>query len=622
MKNIVLLLFVLITLISRTPSLAEPSKEYSPMAGRHHPTEVFFGDTHLHTNLSPDAAAGGNRLFGHDQAYRLARGEEVTAHNGRQVRLNRPLDFLVAADHAEYMGLFPALDAEDPALLATDIGKRWYQALRAGPEEAATILIEFGAALSEGKDLIKSTSFQKSVWKTVIDKAEEYNQPGTFTAFIGYEWSSSRGGGNMHRIVVFKDGPSLTGQIQPFSSFDNDRPRALWRFLADYERTTGGEVFAIPHNSNVSAGLMFAPQDSDGNEMTIDYVKQRVKWEPLLEVTQYKGDSETHPIVSPNDEFADYESWDKYASFSQDRLQENWMFAQEYARPALKNGLAISKKIGSNPFRFGLIGSSDSHTGIPSVDENNFWGKFSWHEVNETRVMERFVNIPDIPQFEWEMAASGLAAVWAQKNTRASLFDAMRRRETYATTGPRMQVRLFGGWDYSQTDLSSPNWVELGYEKGVPMGAELLPQPDASKPPVFMVSAWKDPDGANLDRIQMIKGWLDTAGNTHEKVFNIALSDAREVLKKTGMVSPVGNTVDLSKPGYRNDIGAVYLQRVWSDPDFNSEEPSFYYVRVLEIPTPRWTAYDAAYFNLDLPNHVPMITQERAYTSPIWYLPN
>ena len=621
MKNIVLLLSVLITLISGGPSLAESGEAYSPTTGRHHPREVFFGDTHLHTNLSPDAAAGGNRLFGHDQAYRLARGEEVTAHNGRRVRLNRPLDFLVAADHAEYMGLFPALDAEDPALLATDIGKRWYQALRAGPDEAATILIEFGAALSEGKDLIKSTDFQRSVWKTVIDKAEEYNQPGSFTAFIGYEWSSSRGGGNMHRIVIFKDGTARTGQIQPFSSFDNDRPRALWRFLADYERDTGGDVFAIPHNSNVSAGLMFALLDSDRNEMTENYVKQRVKWEPLLEVTQYKGDSETHPVVSPNDEFADYESWDKYASFSQDRLQENWMFAQEYARPALRNGLVMSQKIGSNPFRFGMIGSSDSHTGIPSVDENNFWGKFSWHEVNETRVMERFVNIPDIPQFEWEMAASGLAAVWAEENTRASLFDAMRRRETYATTGPRMQVRLFGGWHYSQTDLNSPNWVELGYQKGVPMGGELLPQPDTSQSPVFMVSAWKDPDGANLDRVQIIKGWLDTMGNTHEKVFDIALSNGREASGETGKVPPVGNTVDLSKPGYQNDIGAVYLQRIWSDPEFNSEEPSFYYVRVLEIPTPRWTAYDAAYFNLDLPDYVPMTTQERAYTSPIWYTP-
>ena len=297
------------------------------------------------------------------------------------------------------------------------------------------------------------------------------------------------------------------------------------------------------------------------------------------------------------------------------------MFEQEYARPALRNGLVMSQKIGSNPFRFGMIGSSDSHTGIPSVDENNFWGKFSWHEVNETRVMERFVNIPDIPQFEWEMAASGLAAVWAEENTRASLFDAMRRRETYATTGPRMQVRLFGGWHYSQTDLNSPNWVELGYQKGVPMGGELLPQPDTSQSPVFMVSAWKDPDGANLDRVQIIKGWLDTMGNTHEKVFDIALSNGREASGETGKVPPVGNTVDLSKPGYQNDIGAVYLQRIWSDPEFNSEEPSFYYVRVLEIPTPRWTAYDAAYFNLDLPDYVPMTTQERAYTSPIWYTP-
>ena len=591
------------------------------MTGKDFPRDVFFGDTHLHTNLSPDAAAGGNRLFGHDEAYKLAMGKEVTAHNGRRVRLNRPLDFLVAADHAEYMGLFPALDSKNPELLATDIGKRWVQMLQDGPESAANILIEFGRALSSGEDLVKSDIFQKSVWQTVIDKAEAYNQPGVFTAFIGYEWSSGRGGGNMHRIVLFKDGAEKTSKITPFSSFNNNRPRALWKFLANYEETTGGEVFAIPHNSNVSAGLMFAPVDSDNNIMTVEYVKQRVKWEPLLEVTQFKGDSETHPYVSPDDEFADYESWDKFASFSVTEKQEAWMYEREYARPALKNGLAMLEDIGGNPFKFGLIGSTDSHTGISSPDENNFWGKFSWHEANPTRAMERFVNIPDIQQFEWEMAASGLAAVWAQENTRESLFDAMRRRETYATTGPRMRVRVFGGWDFTDEDLRAPNWVERGYRKGVPMGADLTPPSNKNQIPIFMINTWKDPDGANLDRVQIVKGWLDEHGQTQEKVFDVGLSDGRVVSPLTGKAPTVGTTVDLSAPNYSNEIGEIQFSIRWTDPSFNINKPAFYYVRVIEIPTPRWTAYDAAYFNLEMPDYVPMVTQERAYTSPIWFTP-
>ena len=620
MKKITLTISIVFSLAAMI-AVADSGTPYSPMAGKNYPRDVFFGDTHLHTNLSPDAAAGGNRLFGHDEAYQLAMGKEVTAHNGRTVRLNRPLDFLVAADHAEYMGLFPALDSKNPDLLGTKIGQRWYQMLQSGPEEAANILIEFGRALGQGEDLVQSESFRTSVWKTVVDKAEVYNQPGVFTAFIGYEWSSGRGGGNMHRIVIFKDGADKTREITPFSSFDNNRPRALWDFLASYEASTGGESFAIPHNSNVSAGLMFAPVDSDGNTMTVEYIKQRVKYEPLLEVTQYKGDSETHPAVSPDDEFADYESWDRFASFSNKIKQEAWMYEREYARPALRNGLAILQDLGTNPFKFGMIGSTDSHTGIPSPDENNFWGKFSWHEVNPTRVMERFVNIPDIPQFEWEMAASGLAAVWAQENTRESLFDAMRRKETYATTGSRMRVRLFGGWDFTDADIHSPNWVERGYNRGVPMGADMPSPSRKDQAPVFMISSWKDPDGANLDRVQVIKGWVDKLGQTYEKVFDVALSDGRVVSPVTGKAPPVGSTVDLSSPSYSNNIGEVQFTTVWTDPSFDPEMPAFYYVRVLEIPTPRWTAYDAAYFNLELPEYVPMVTQERAYTSPIWFTP-
>ena len=596
-------------------------RHYSPTVGKDFPRSVYWGDTHLHTNLSPDAAAGQNRKFGHDIAYRLARGESVTAHNGMQVQLNRPLDFLVVADHAEYMGLFPGLDVSDPRLLGTKVGRRWFDMLQQGPEESAKILVEFGAALGKGEDLINSPEFKKSVWQTVVAKAEAYNQPGKFTAFIGYEWSSSRGGGNMHRVVIFKDDAELTSQIIPYSSFDGNRPQELWRFMAKYQQNTGGKVLAIPHNPNTSAGLMFRPTDSDGNEMTAEYAEARAQWEPLLEVTQFKGDSETHPFVSPDDEFADYESWDRFASFGPNP-HEDQMFAGEYARPALRTGLAVFTKLGVNPFRFGLIGSTDSHTGIPSADENNFWGKFTWHEANATRAVERFVNIPTITQIEWEMAASGYAAVWAQENTRASLFDALKRKETYASTGPRVTVRLFGGWDYTSEDLDRPNWVEIGYDKGVPMGGDLPSDLLKKGPgPTFMVAALKDPDGANLDRVQIVKGWTTPVGETAERIYDVALSDGRKVSRRTGKARPVGNTVDVPTATYTNSIGATELRTWWRDPDFDVAQPAFYYARVIEIPTPRWPAYDAAFFGTQMPPEIPMITQERVYTSPIWYTP-
>ena len=594
-------------------------RQYSPSVGQDFPIVVYWGDTHLHTNLSPDAASAGNRQFGHDNAYRLARGEAVTAHNGMLVQLNRPLDFLVAADHSEYMGLFPGLERSDPHLLASEAGRRWHSMLQAGPGEAADIMNEFARALRTGQDLLASPEFQKSTWSIVTGKAEEYNQPGIFTAFIGYEWSSGRGGANLHRVVIFKDGAGHADRIVPFSSFAGDRPRELWRFLANYERSTGGEVLAIPHNSNTSAGLMFATVDSDGNEMTTASATARARWEPLAEVTQIKGDSETHPYVSPGDEFADYESLDQYAGYT-DRLHEDTMFAAEYARPALRNGLALFSRLSVNPFKFGMIGSTDSHTGIPSADENNFWGKFSWHEPNATRAGERFVNIPAIKHLEWQMAASGYAAVWAMENTRESLFAALKRKETYATTGPRITVRFFGGWDFAAADLARPDWVVAGYANGVPMGGD-LPAGGATDAPAFLVSALKDPYGANLDRVQIVKGWLLPDGGSAERVYDVALSDNRQVNADTGKAPPVGSTVDVANATWSNTIGAVHLATVWRDPQFDPAVPAFYYARIIEIPTPRWTAYDARFFGAQMPPEAPMTTQERAYTSPIWYVP-
>lgn len=597
-----------------------PPKSYSPTIHQTHPTQLLWGDTHLHTNLSVDAASGGNMRLGPSEAYRLARGETVTAHNGMAVRLNRPLDFLVAADHAETMGLFPGLAAADPLLLETEMGRRWHDMYLAGPEEAAKILVEFGGSLRDGEDLLDSPSYRESVWQRVTANADAYNEPGKFTAFIGYEWSSSRGGGNMHRIVIFADDAEHANQILPFSSFDNDRPYELWRFLDRYEQSTGGQALAIPHNPDVSAGLMFATTDSDGAEMTREYAQARSRWEPLTEVTQFKGDSETHPFVSPNDEFADYESWDRFAGFSNSRPHEDAMFAGEYARPALRRGLAIFTDVGANPFKFGMIGSTDSHTGIPSADENNFWGKFSWHEPSATRATERFVNIPDLIQMEWEMAASGYAAVWARENTREEIFAALKRKETYASTGPRMNVRFFGGWEFTKEDIMQPNWVEIGYQKGVPMGGDLEPR-EKNNSPSFLISAWKDPMGANLDRVQVVKGWVNADGETSEKVFEVALSDDRKVSRRTGKAPPLKSTVDIPNASYNNSVGDAVLEVVWQDPEFDVAQPAFYYVRVIEIPTPRWPAYDARFFGTEMPPEVPMTTQERAYTSPIWYTP-
>ncbi len=618
LRKLILIQTLLICLLPLPVSAENAS--YSPAVGRAYPINVYWGDTHVHSSWSPDAAAGGNRQLGPDAAYRFARGEAVIAHNGMPVKLSRPLDFLVLADHSEYLGLFPQLEAGNPALLATETGHHWYDMVKSGEAERAKILIEFGYALQSNTDVIKSKEFSRSMWHRVAANADRYNDPGRFTAFIGYEWTSTRDGANLHRNVIFKDGADKTNQVEPFTSFDSPDPEDLWRYMAGYTRLTGGEVLAIPHNSNMSAGQMFASVDFSGKPLSKAYAQTRRRWEPLVEVTQYKGDSETHPSVSPNDEFADYESWDKFAGFSL-KPHEEWMFQHEYVRPALRLGLALGSRLGVNPYRFGLVGGTDSHTSLATAEENSFWGKFSWHEPSPTRALEPFVNIKNIVQKEWQMAAEGYTALWAMGNTREALFDAMRRKETYATTGPRMVVRFFGGWRYRQSDTTRPEFVRIGYEEGVPMGGDLPPATPGAQAPVFMVRAIKDPDGANLDRIQIIKGWLSESGETRERVYDVALADGRTLAPGSTKAPPVGNTTDVGKASYSNTIGDPQLIAFWLDPDFDPGYAAFYYVRVIEIPTPRWTAFDAKYFGTKMTPDVPMIIQERAYTSPIWYTP-
>ena len=625
------------------------AEDYSPYSGEDFPRNVYFGDTHVHSSWSADAGNMGNRRIGPDEVYRFARGETVTAHTGEPVRLKRPLDFLLLSDHAEYLGVMNMLDRDDPILLATETGRRWSKWRKNG--EHLKVFGEFGLALLKGVDAIQSDAVEETNWSRVVANADRWNEPGRFTAFIGYEWTSTPDGDNLHRNVILADDASLAGQVVPTSSIKDPTPESLWAWMAAYEEKTGGRVLAIPHNSNVSGGLMFALQDSQGEPIDRAYAEERARREPLVEVTQFKGDSETHPFVSPNDEYADYETWDRGALGRAGHEDAYYEF--EYARPALKNGLFLEETVGVNPFKFGLIGSTDAHTGLATAGEDNFWGKSTRTEAAPERwrvglfpeppeeevphaeaaggtsdgVLEDFAAQTEAVQwYEWEMAASGYAAVWAKENTRAAIFDAMRRRETYATTGPRMTVRFFGGFGFEDGDQHTPDLAALGYAQGVPMGGDLTrADRDAAtgwrKAPTFLVAALRDPEGANLDRVQIVKGWLDEKGEKHERVYDVALGGDRGIDRKGRAKTPVGSTVDVENATWKNTIGASALTAFWKDPDFDKDERAFYYVRVLEIPKPRWTAYDAKKFGIEMSDEVPMVTQDRAYTSPIWFTP-
>ena len=598
---------------------------YSPYATRAEPTRPFFGDTHLHTSFSMDAGAFGARIGPRD-AYRFARGEQVTSSTGQPVRLARPLDFLVVADHSDGFGFFPMILGGAPEILADEQGRKWHEMIASGrgAEAAVDIIVNFGkGTISEAILPVPGTAAYRGAWQETIDAAEQANDPGRFTAFIGYEWTSNTGGNNLHRNVIFRDGASRAGQVEPFTTMKplgSDDPRDLWKWMETYEAKTGGQVLAIAHNGNLSNGRMFPTIESfTGKPIDREYAATRAKWERLYEVTQMKGDGETHPFLSPNDEFADYETWDK-GNLDLSEAKQDSMLEFEYARAALKNGLAHEQQLGTNPYKFGMIGSTDSHTGLATADEDNFFGKTSAHEPNPERMSHPFIQSPSgAVILGWETVASGYAAVWASENTREALWDAMERKETYATTGPRMIVRFFGGFDFEPEDLETHSPASIGYAKGVPMGGDLSAAPKG-KSPTFLVAALKDPLGANLDRVQVIKGWLAEDGSLHERVFDVAWSGDRKP-DATGKLPAVGDTVDVKSATWTNTIGDRQLMRVWQDPDFDPALRAFYYARVIEIPTPRWTAHDARYFGLGAPDGVPMTTQERAYTSPIWYSP-
>jgi hypothetical protein len=471
----------------------------------------------------------------------------------------------------------------------------------------------------KGTPRFKDAKVERSVWERVVDVASEYNEPGKFTAFNGYEWSSTTDGNNLHRVVIYRDGPDRVKQLLPFSAFDSQDPEQLWAFMAGYEEKTGGRILAIPHNPNLSNGVMFA-ETVKGRRMNRDYAERRARWEPLLEVTQMKGDSEAHPLLSPEDEFANFETWD--VANINGVPKDDWMLKYEYARSALRLGIQLEEKLGANPFKFGMIGSSDTHTSMSTTREDNYFGKLPHYEPSAKRSED--VILRDIVDktpviYTWETSASGLVAAWARENTRESLFDALQRKEVYATTGSRITVRVFAGWDFEADEVERQDFARQGYARGVPMGGDLK-KARKGKAPTLMIRALRDPDNANLDRVQVIKGWVDKKGKTHERIYDVACSDDRKVVKRR-CNKPVGSTVNVANASYTNTIGDPLLTAYWKDPDFDSKQSAFYYVRVIEIPKPRWTAYDAKFFKVKMPKEVPMTVQDRAYTSPVWYTP-
>ncbi|WP_270732125.1 DUF3604 domain-containing protein [Shimia sp. Alg240-R146] len=634
-------LFACMTMLSGGASLAQVSppdasdaflkgRPYSPYADRAYPERVFFGDTHVHTGLSADAGGGGTRLMPRD-AYRFARGEQVTSNTGQPVKLFRPFDFYMITDHSDAMGAITDIISGAPNILADPQGREFHNAFNAGGEEALRAMQQLIAGFAQGT-ISPALNYQPgnsafgTAWEKIIDAAEEFNDPGVFTTFIAFEWTSLVEGNNLHRNVILRDGAETARQILPYTTtppVGSPNPRDLYAWLQNFEDTTGGDAFAIAHNGNLSNGWVFSLVDDfaeGGPPLDREYAEARAKWEPLYEWSQIKGDGEAHPFLSTEDEFADYETWD-FGNLDASVRKDPEMLAGEYARSGLLRGLALQSELGVNPFKFGASAATDSHTGLSAVAEDNFFGKHTAYEPSSERASHigKTLSDGDVAYYGWGYNAAGLTAVWAQENTRTSIFDAMERREAYATTGPRMTVRFFGG-DYAEDAIARRDLARVGYSGGVPMGADLsVAQGEA---PDFLVYSLRDPVGANLDRVQIIKGWVDAeTGDVMEKVYDVAWGGDRSP-DDNGKLPAVGSTVDLTIPTWTNTIGASELGAVWTDPDFDPAEPAFYYARVIEIPTPRWTAYDAVKFGVEMGSDVPMTTQERAYSSPIWYSPN
>ena len=596
---------------------AFPKRGFSPYAGRNYPTRVFWGDQHVHTGWSADAGAFGATL-GPEDALRFARGEQVTSSLGEPAKLSRPLDWVAVTDHSDAAGVIFEIRDGNPNLMIDPIAKRWHDMMASGQGvQAASEMI---AAQSNNKvpSVMKDPRLAMSIWEKNTSIMEKYNEPGRFTAFIGYEWTSNAGGGdNLHRNVIYRDGKDKADEMLPMTTFDSENPEDLWKWMSKWEERTGGSLLAIPHNGNLSNGKMFALNTFEGNPLTRDWAETRARWEPMYEITQIKGDGETHPSLSPSDEFANFEKWD--AANLAGVPKQPGMIEHEYARQALAEGLKLEASLGVNPFKFGFVSGTDTHTGLATAEEDNFFGKHTGVEPSPHRWEHDVIKTPQVTVKGWQMAAAGYTGVWATENTREAIWDALKRKEAYSTTGPRMLVRFFGGWDFVPADAQTRMPADAGYAKGVPMGGDLQTAP-AGKSPTFLAAAMKDPLSGNLDRMQIIKAWADASGKLQEKVYDVAWSDGRKP-GADGKLPPVGNTVDVDNATWTNTIGSPELISVWKDPDFDPKLRAVYYVRVIEIPTPRWTAYDQKRFGIKMSENVPMTVQERAYTSPIWYTP-
>jgi hypothetical protein len=604
----------------------DPDAEYSPYIQDDYPNQVLFGDTHLHTAYSADAGLVG-AITTPDDAYRFAKGEVVTSSHGVRARLGRPLDFLVVADHAENLGLTIAIGEDSPILKSSEWGRGLIETYGDGGAEGQAKAYLYWAqafSFSDEGDPLAGTGLDRTMWARMTEAAERHNNPGAFTALIGYEWTAGPQGNNLHRNIIFRDGKEKADQVVPFGSYDSEDPEDLWAWMERYEASTGGKLLAIPHNGNLSNGLMFDDVTMSGKPLTADYAERRMTWEPVYEITQIKGDGEAHPLLSPNDEFADYGTWDKGSFGPEPKTPE--MLPREYAREAFKRGMAYEARLGVNPFKFGVVGSTDSHTGLSTAEEDNFFGKVAMVEPTDDPVRfdeaitGRFT--PDDPTDDIVHAqglASGLAAAWARENTREAIWDALKRKEVYATTGSRIRVRVFAGPRFEESDLVRSDFAAYGYANGVPMGGDLTRFSDGESLSL-VIRALRDPDGANLDRLQVIKGWVDADGKTHERVLDVACSDGRAIVDGR-CDREVGSTVDVENASFTNAIGQAILSAHWEDPDFDRSQRAFYYVRVIEIPTPNWTTYDAAFFGIDRPEGIEPEQQERAYTSPIWYTP-